>query len=316
MIHQALTYDSDDEFVERLAPFLLEGLRGGDHAVAVTVPHRLRLLREALGAAGDAAEFVDSRTWYDAPGRTLGAYHRKIHAHRGPGRLRVVGEPVWTGRNDTETTEWTRYEAVVNVVFAATSAWIVCPYHAGEVPPEVVADAARTHPELITGRGARSSDGYADPAGLYAELDTAPLPPAPLGAERFDFGPGALGAVRRFVERSAQRGGLLNGRLGTFVTAVNEAATNVLNHGAGRGSIVLWTDSRGLVCDVVDAGGGVHDCFPGHLPPRARDRRGAGLWAARQLCDLVEIRSGAGGTTVRLRLAAPLARPDHRPPGG
>lgn len=315
MIHQALAYNSDDEFVERLTPFLLEGLRARDEVIAVTMPHRLRLLRDALGGAAGSAEFIDARTWYEAPGRTLGAYHRRVLAHTGPGRLRVVGEPVWDGLDPTATAEWTRYESVINVVFEPTSAWIVCPYDVRAVPAAVLADAERTHPEIVTGGGARSADRYADPAALYDEFNRRPLPAAPATAACLDFGPGGLGAVRRFTERFAHRHGVINGRLGDYVTAINEVATNVLHHGGRQGTLRIWTDPLGLVCDVVDPLGRLEDLFLGHLPPARGAERRAGLWAARQLCDLVEIRFGVDGVTVRLHLRAlpPGAAGDEPP---
>jgi anti-sigma regulatory factor (Ser/Thr protein kinase) len=40
----------------------------------------------------------------------------------------------------------------------------------------------------------------------------------------------------------------------------------------------------------------------GHLPLPPGRAGGCGLWLARQFCDLVEVRSGVDGTTVRLHL--------------
>jgi hypothetical protein len=37
--------------------------------------------------------------------------------------------------------------------------------------------------------------------------------------------------------------------------------------------------------------------------PEPGELDGRGLWLANQLCDLVQIRSGAGGTRVRLQMA-------------
>jgi len=41
----------------------------------------------------------------------------------------------------------------------------------------------------------------------------------------------------------------------------------------------------------------------GHLEPSQAEKGGRGLWLARQLCDLVEVRSSDSGTAVRLRVA-------------
>jgi hypothetical protein len=39
------------------------------------------------------------------------------------------------------------------------------------------------------------------------------------------------------------------------------------------------------------------------VPPSGRDAPGWGLWTARQLCDLVQLRSGDDGTVVRLHMS-------------
>jgi hypothetical protein len=51
---------------------------------------------------------------------------------------------------------------------------------------------------------------------------------------------------------------------------------------------------------VLDAGR-VDDPLVGRRPPRPDSDSGRGLWMANQLCDLVQLRSGDGGTAVRVR---------------
>jgi hypothetical protein len=53
---------------------------------------------------------------------------------------------------------------------------------------------------------------------------------------------------------------------------------------------------------VADTGRGFDDPFTGHMPPADRDTPGWGLWTSRQLCDLVQLRSGDDGTVVRLHM--------------
>ncbi len=45
--------------------------------------------------------------------------------------------------------------------------------------------------------------------------------------------------------------------------------------------------------------------FPGHLPPELDTERGRGLWLARQLCELLEVRTGPGGSVLRLHFLLP-----------
>ena len=63
----------------------------------------------------------------------------------------------------------------------------------------------------------------------------------------------------------------------------------------------MWTDRDTLVCDVRDAGW-ISEPLAGRLQPSVDRQNGRGLWLANQLCDLVQLHSTAGGTTVRLHV--------------
>ena len=94
LVHDALLYDSDGEFVDSLTPFVLEGLGLGEEICVVSRPYNCKLLREGLGAHADDVRFVDSNEWYQTPPRTIAGYHKIIKravAAGVPG-LRVVGE--------------------------------------------------------------------------------------------------------------------------------------------------------------------------------------------------------------------------------
>jgi hypothetical protein len=55
-----------------------------------------------------------------------------------------------------------------------------------------------------------------------------------------------------------------------------------------------------IVVEVADAGV-IEQPLVGRLRPTVEQEGGRGLWIANQLCDLVQVRSGAEGTVVRLR---------------
>jgi anti-sigma regulatory factor (Ser/Thr protein kinase) len=85
-----------------------------------------------------------------------------------------------------------------------------------------------------------------------------------------------------------------------LVLAVNEIAANTISHTAGGGVIEVWHTSEEILCEVRDQG---H--IPDPMAGRVRhdpDDRGHGLWLVNQVCDLVELRSGAGGTSVRMHM--------------
>lgn len=88
-----------------------------------------------------------------------------------------------------------------------------------------------------------------------------------------------------------------------FVIAASELAANSVMHGGGSGTLRLWRENGSLLAEVEDRGQ-VKEPLVGRLRPGLAQEGGRGLWLANQLCDLVQIRSGAAGTTVRLHAAA------------
>ena len=119
------------------------------------------------------------------------------------------------------------------------------------------------------------------------------------------FGPGrdALRTVRNLVLRHAKAAGLDGTATEHLTLAANELATNSLRHGGGRGRIRLWRVDHTLVCEVSDAGELPAQPLLGRLRPTLDQIGGRGLWLANQLCDLVQIRTSARGTTIRLHMA-------------
>ncbi|WP_406471400.1 sensor histidine kinase [Streptomyces hirsutus] len=303
--HQGLIYGSGQEFLATTVPFCLEGLEQRDAVPAVTTPANIDLLRQALGDASGQVEFIDAGKWYRTPGRTLGASYRYVDQRTGTGRhqrVRVIGEPVWHGRHTLETTEWTRYESAINVAFAHCPAWIICPCDARALPESFVADARRTHPHLAVAASARPSDRCADPAtdnGRHRPL----APVAGEGEETFMRFGADLSAVRSTVVETAAEMGLSADGTQRLVFAVNEVATNAVQHGGGTGHIVVRRAGRRIVCDVASTGRNKTDWYLGHLPPDPQQQRGHGMWVVRQLCDLLEVHTGQDSTTVRLHVS-------------
>jgi anti-sigma regulatory factor (Ser/Thr protein kinase) len=84
-----------------------------------------------------------------------------------------------------------------------------------------------------------------------------------------------------------------------LVLSVHEIATNSVRHAGGVGMLRLWRTSDTLVCEIQDTGR-IADPTLGRVAPGSSASEGRGLWIANQLCDLVQIRSGEGGTQVRM----------------
>lgn len=305
--HQALLYGSEDEFASALVPFVREGLRSGDHVVAVTTTEHIGLLRSELCADAVNVQFIDACTWFQAPVGALAEFDRYLAEHGANGRVRLIGEAVWPERSPLSG-EWPRYEAVMNVAFAAAPAWIVCPYDTRVAPADLVSDARRTHPQLSFGAALERSSDYLAPLDFHRRADVLELSRAPVTALWTDFGRDELRAIRGRVAAEAEAAGLRAERVAHLVCAVNEVATNAVQHGGGAGALRTWLDApergiryRGLVCEVVSHGEFTAQ-FPGYLPPSRDTTSGRGLWLVRQLCDRVDIRSSAGRSVVRMTM--------------
>jgi anti-sigma regulatory factor (Ser/Thr protein kinase) len=108
-----------------------------------------------------------------------------------------------------------------------------------------------------------------------------------------------LAAVRGFVRSRALALGMSDNRVKLLASAVNELATNTLQHAAGGGQVRLWTEEGHLVCDVADVG----PVPPiGQMPP-PDSVRGRGLAIVARVVDEVTTVAVLGGTAVRIRMA-------------
>lgn len=306
LTHQALLYESEQEFVTATVPFIRDGLDRGDPVRVATTSRNTGWLQGALGADARHVTFCDSSQWYRHPVRTLAALHHTVQsaAPRGQ-RLRMIEDPMCTARTRQESKEWTRYESLVNAALVHTNAALVCTYDTRLVEPDVVAEVARTHPELVVNGGFRPSSSYVDPAVFNAESDKLPLLEPPPSALRLKFnGVSQLSTLRGFVISYVTWAGADVQAAEQFVQAVDEVATNAIDHAGGSGLLRVWTDPQRISCEVSDTGGGLRDPLAGRLPT-GFTVRGRGLWMARQLCDLVELHSDPAGTAVRLHLTLP-----------
>jgi anti-sigma regulatory factor (Ser/Thr protein kinase) len=304
--HAALFYSGEREYVEGVGRFLAPAIATGAPVVIAAPKPGLECLRESLEEAGERFELLDMVELGVNPARIIPTIGAAIEAH--PGEVvYFVAELDWAGRGQQEIAEATRHEALVNRAFRRKRVEILCPYDLDATGAEIVADAERTHPLLCRGEGRSASAAYLRhrlPPGC-----DAPLPPAPHEARSLRFELGDLTRVRALVSEQAGRAGLPVGRCGDLVLAAGELATNSIRHGGGSGTIRVWRSEGRLTCEVSDAGR-IKDPLAGLVRPQPGAHRGRGLWIVNQLCDLVQIRSDAHGTTVRIHATA-RSRPER-----
>jgi anti-sigma regulatory factor (Ser/Thr protein kinase) len=114
-----------------------------------------------------------------------------------------------------------------------------------------------------------------------------------------------LDRVRQLVTQAAREAGLDQDRADRLTLAVNEVATNAIQHATGTARVTIRTAGGHLLVDVEDAGPGIPAQTTRPDLPAPEATGGRGLWLARQFCDRVEIVTGPGGTRVRLLTALP-----------
>jgi anti-sigma regulatory factor (Ser/Thr protein kinase) len=310
LCHPALVYATPDQFLAAAVPFLRDGIALGEPCLAVTSARNVALLREALGP--DHAATVDLQpadVWLSTPWRALVAYRRWVERHSGGAsaiapqrRVRVLGEPFAPGRTTAAAREWTRYEALLNVAFAALPLTLLCSYDAAALPRAALDDVLRSHPQLLEpSQQLRDNPGFAEPRSLFAALDAVALEPVPSAVAEQPVD-SDLHALRGFVAAQAQRAGVPGDRIPDVTLAAHEVAANACTHGGGDAVLRAWTTDGEFLCEVADHGAGMRDPLAGNVEPAVTQPSGRGLWLARQLCDLVQVRTGAAGTTVRLHL--------------
>jgi MEDS: MEthanogen/methylotroph, DcmR Sensory domain len=151
--------------------FVAGGIEQSEAVLAVTTREHIGLLRDRLGPDASRVDFVESATWLTTPASALDGFKAfsKAKLEGGAPWVRILGEPIWAGRSDSEIRLWTRFESLLNVVFAAWPLTLLCPYDERSVQPEIAREALLTHPHTIGPEGAVSSPDYADPGEFALE---------------------------------------------------------------------------------------------------------------------------------------------------
>lgn len=300
--HEALLYHGDEGFLAETVPFIREGLSAGEPVMVAVSRERIQQLTQVLGGRADEVQFVDMRAIGTNPARIIPAWVQFLQETSQDGRpVRGVGEPIWPQRSAAELAECERHEALLNLVLSQHPRLrLLCPYDVSALGRSAVEAGLRTHPVLREQGRRRRSDRYLGMSQAAAPFD-GPLPPPVDPVYEFAFAAGQCLQVRDFVARRAVVAELPTLRRADLEWAVAELATNSIRHGGGQGTVRVWEESAGLVCEVQDRGR-LDNPLAGREHPGLADAHGRGLWLVNQLCELVQIRSSHGGTTVRIHV--------------
>jgi anti-sigma regulatory factor (Ser/Thr protein kinase) len=297
--HEIAFYEGLGDLARAVLPFVREGVARREPVLVAMAPARLDVVERALGADAVRVDFVDMTELGANPACIIPEWRRFLEDTADQGAVRGVGEPVWPGRREVELCETELHEALLNLAFDGGPSWrLLCPYDVSSLPDGVVADARRNHPQL---QPASASDQLSAHACHDHARRTfaSPLPAVPVRALVHCFTRVDISGVRRLVREVALEQGMAPHRVDDLMLAAHELATNSVTHGGGRGEVAIWREPGALAVEIHDHGW-IEDPLVGQGLLDLQAEAGRGIWMANQLCDLVQVRSGDGGTQVRL----------------
>lgn len=294
--HDALVYDSDDEYAARSVGFLRDGLDAGECCVVGHNRAGLATMRDALGRDADRVAFVDLSRTYTRPARAVAAYYRTFLGllRTGPS-VRAVAEFQF-GPTFDDWREWETYEAITNLAYAHLPVWVVCTYPANGIPSTVLNGVLSTHSHVLSDQWA-DSDRFEDPREVVRRLTPQPEPLSDLRSWTVGSN---LERFREQLARDLVAEEVHEAKALQMLVAGTEVATNAVRHGAGIEEVRVGRVDGRFVCEVIDRGPGFDDPVAGYLAPRLRT--GNGLWVARQLTWKLESFHSPSGFTVRMWL--------------
>ncbi|HWI95441.1 MAG TPA: sensor histidine kinase [Solirubrobacterales bacterium] len=296
--HEALIYEGPEQFLAVAVPFLSAALAGGEPALVAVRQANAELLRAELGPEAQGVGFVSIEEVGRNPARIV-SFWRDFLAGQAGSSARGISEPVWLGREAAEIEECQRHEHLLNLAFPPEMRpSLLCSYDGSALPDEVLDGVFRSHRAVLRDGSRELSSSYRRECDCYS----GKLPRHPDDAETLPYNRARLAAVRKRVKEAAEQTGIGPLKAADLVAAASELAANSVVHGGGTGTMSIWREGNYLLIDFEDRGT-IEEPLAGRLHPATDQRGGRGLWLANQLCDLVQIRSGALGTTVRVQAA-------------
>lgn len=307
--HETAFYDSDDDLLGVVVPFLRGGQEAGEPTLVTLDAHHTALVRGTLDDV-DGIDFVPGTAQYRNPALTIKDYRARFAAlvADGAGQIRVVGDVPHPGTGGCWHT-WSRYEAAVNTAYDDFPLWGLCPYDTRAADDDVLEDVARTHPHVATPDGGHHLCGaFVDPREHVPHI---PAPrPLPLQRRRPDLelrDPSLVLARRSVTALAAAVVGPDDVDAATL--AVSEVVTNAVRYGTAPVTVRGWAEPGRVIITVDDRGPGAPDPLVGLMPVPDRpdgSSMGAGLWLAHQVCTDVAL-DYRDGFTVRLLVEHPDA---------
>ncbi len=306
--HDAIFYADDDEFASAAVHFVREGVERDEMVMVNTGANPVTGLLRAMFA--DEQRVVFGEAAYGKPVGSIDHYKRVMDRAlaRGVEGFRAMGFLDFD--NDyLPWHEWLRYESAVNRVFAHYPFQALCPYDTRDVDPQIVAAMRSAHPTVVEQGRRTPSPDFVEPEQLVTRPGMAtPVDPLQLDKPLLELGDVTnLRDLRVDVYSALMFSEFSRDDVDDFVKAVGEVATNGWTHGTRPVRVRVWSHSERLLCTVTDQGPGIDDPLRGYASTfgsaasrSLQPESGLGLWAARQLVDVLDYERADDGFTVRL----------------
>ncbi|PZS38101.1 MAG: hypothetical protein DLM62_15565 [Pseudonocardiales bacterium] len=303
-VHVAALYASDEQLRDLLLPYLDEGLRHRENILAVISTDARRVLRDALGDAADRVQWDCSGVSYDRLGQMFEGFAGYLaQQHRAGVRTRVIGE-FDADSDPNRVSQYLRYESMANEIYAPYGYPVVCLWDQRRYSPEVLAHVRAVHPQLLDTGGPIPNTEYRLPIDYLIRDQSSPaVAPVDLDLVVHLDSADDLGTLRRRLRSWGASCGMGDQDTDDIVIAVDEIATNALEHGQPPSCVRGWTTPDALFVQVDDQGRDFIPATTGYQRPSTDARRGRGIWIARHLADVLTTHTGPTGTTVAMRFA-------------
>lgn len=297
--HEAFFWHDPGQFIAATVSFVRDGLAAGEPVLVALTPGHTQWLQDAIGEQAEQVEFVDMADLGRNPVRLMPAIQRFLTS-AGQGRpARGIGEPIWPGRRHEELVESQLHEALLNVaVDPDVPFWLICPYDTETLCPMVIEEAHRSHPAIIGSASYHGSSRYAGRAHA-ASMFASELALLPGHPRLTVFNAHSVDRLYSYLKLELYVTGLTVAEAAALAAAIQLLATNSVCRGAATGTVSIWNLHDALICEVADDAT-VDDVMLGRRASVAEEQ--AGLSRAHDLGDLVQVRSSAAGTRVRIHI--------------
>ena len=295
--HEAMAYAAPRELAARLAVRVEAAVVAGGPVTAVLEDAIRQRLHTELGSAAHDVQFLDPAVVHTVPGFTTAVrWTRSSRRAVGPDARAMIVTQQLLDLPGCGPDYWTRLCVGLEVAGVGLPLTVLCAFLD---EPVDWARVRQTHQVLGTDRGSGPNPDYREPHDVVREHPPPARPELGTPTAELAFRATDLGTLRHLTAQIGGQGGLEDDRVADAVLAVNELASNSVEHGPGGGRLRLWANGEPWLLAEVSDRGRLTEPFPGMVQPSTSGSRGRGLWLASELCDVMEVWA-EDGTVVRL----------------